>query len=1092
VLLLLVAASAPAQTPPPPPAPEVIAPTTGEEWVIGTTRHIRWASVPGNNVSIELSRDAGATFEPVFGNVPNDGSRFWTVTGPASIDCLIRVTSLEEPTAVAQSGIFPIVEEPSPLVVVAPNGQESWRAGSLQLITWTAPPGGDVRIELSRDGGLNYETIFGSTPNDGSQPWTVPDGASAEARIRITHVNDPALTDVSDADFELAPALGITITTPSGGELWEIGTRREIRWEGTLGGGARVELSRDGGTTWEVLFSNTPNDGDVEWQVEGTSSSTCRVRVTRLEPIDDLILSGTSAADFGIVEDVTGFALTRPNGGEILIVGTQQIITWNAPSGGSVRIELSRDDGVTWEILFGSVPNDGSQVWTVAGAVSPTCRIRLTFLDDDAVDVSDGAFFVTATPGLTVESPNGGEVWTLNGVRTLFWSGLEGGAVHIELSRDGGGTWETLFARTPNDGSQAWVVAGIPTTEALLRVTRLSPPFVSDVSDALFEIDVTPLAVAVPKDGDEWVIGAQRLIQWSSLPLGEVRIDVSRDAGETFLPLFETTPNDGGQFWLVEGPASDEAVVRVTALGDVPGFGFSDGLFRIIHGTLGLDEPNGGEEWAIGSNKIITWNTTTAGSVRIELSRDGGGSWQPLFFNTPNDGNELWTVTGPPCTDCRVRVASWHDLTLQDASDGNFSILCALSTAAILPGQELTDALSAADCEAPHRPGSRGKLYTFEMPQDGLVSIDVRSSAFVGHLYLTGPAGELIAEDTELIDSIELPAGGPYTIELTSDAAAAVGAFALRLQLFDVTLITPSGGEPWKLGEYQLVTWRSGAPGVPADITIVRSGGGVIEPIALATPNDGVEQWRVTAPAAEHAVIRVCIPYGSLGTQVCDESSPIALARCIGNETRACYSGPPGTLGLGDCRRGTQSCGADGVLGACQGEVLPTTDLCGDGHDQDCKDGDVQCRPCSPDAFCSDGDACTTDVCADGVCLNSLPAPLTLFDCRTVALDQALAALLTACDGTARGDLRIRIARRTSSLLGKIDRLTAKASSAKTRKACVSRITAARKKSVKLQAHLERGMTRGAICADVATLIGPRLSGLGEAIIAVSTCDGKS
>jgi hypothetical protein len=45
---------------------------------------------------------------------------------------------------------------------------------------------------------------------------------------------------------------------------------------------------------------------------------------------------------------------------------------------------------------------------------------------------------------------------------------------------------------------------------------------------------------------------------------------------------------------------------------------------------------------------------------------------------------------------------------------------------------------------------------------------------------------------------------------------------------------------------------------------------------------------------------------------------------------------------------------------------------------------------------------------------------------------------------------------------------------------------------MKLQAHLERGMTRGAICADVATLIGPRLTGLGEAIIAVSTCDGKS
>jgi hypothetical protein len=39
----------------------------------------------------------------------------------------------------------------------------------------------------------------------------------------------------------------------------------------------------------------------------------------------------------------------------------------------------------------------------------------------------------------------------------------------------------------------------------------------------------------------------------------------------------------------------------------------------------------------------------------------------------------------------------------------------------------VTDVLAANDCEAPHRPGAKGKLYTFTLDEPGLVSIDVRS-----------------------------------------------------------------------------------------------------------------------------------------------------------------------------------------------------------------------------------------------------------------------------------------------------------------------------------------------------------------------------
>lgn len=49
---------------------------------------------------------------------------------------------------------------------------------------------------------------------------------------------------------------------------------------------------------------------------------------------------------------------------------------------------------------------------------------------------------------------------------------------------------------------------------------------------------------------------------------------------------------------------------------------------------------------------------------------------------------------------------------------------------------------------------------------------------------------------------------------------------------------------------------------------------------------------------------------------------------------QTCYSGPAGTAGVGSCREGSQSCAA-GAWSACAGEVLPSAELC-DGQDNDC------------------------------------------------------------------------------------------------------------------------------------------------------------
>lgn len=119
-----------------------------------------------------------------------------------------------------------------PFQVTAPNTAVSWAAGSSQTVTWnvagTTANGvntANVEIALSRDGGNTFPTVLlASTPNDGSETFTLPPGtpASTQARIRVAAVGN-IFFDISNTNFTItgantAPTLNVTasLTTRQG------------------------------------------------------------------------------------------------------------------------------------------------------------------------------------------------------------------------------------------------------------------------------------------------------------------------------------------------------------------------------------------------------------------------------------------------------------------------------------------------------------------------------------------------------------------------------------------------------------------------------------------------------------------------------------------------------------------------------------------------------------------------------------------------------------------------------------------------------------------------------------------------------------
>lgn len=80
------------------------------------------------------------------------------------------------------------------------------------------------------------------------------------------------------------------------------------------------------------------------------------------------------------------------------------------------------------------------------------------------------------------------------------------------------------------------------------------------------------------------------------------------------------------------------------------------------------------------------------------------------------------------------------------------------------------------------------------------------------------------------------------------------------------------------------------------------------------------------------------------------------------NVAQNCYTGPAGTQDVGTCGAGVSTCAA-GQWGACQNEVTPVAEICGDGIDQDCSGvADNGCVAGDPDGDgVAAGDICPAD-----------------------------------------------------------------------------------------------------------------------------------
>ncbi len=91
--------------------------------------------------------------------------------------------------------------------------------------------------------------------------------------------------------------------------------------------------------------------------------------------------------------------------------------------------------------------------------------------------------------------------------------------------------------------------------------------------------------------------------------------------------------------------------------------------------SINLISPNGNDILEIGTLQSIKWNSYgVAGAIKIELSCDGGNTYELIATNLPNVSYYNWTVAGAPTFQAMIKVSAVDDPTIYDISNYYFTI----------------------------------------------------------------------------------------------------------------------------------------------------------------------------------------------------------------------------------------------------------------------------------------------------------------------------------------------------------------------------------------------------------------------------------
>lgn len=306
-------------------------------------------------------------------------------------------------------------------------------------------------------------------------------------------------------------------------------------------------------------------------------------------------------------------------------------------------------------------------------------KFRISDSQDPDQNGLSQTFSISETPALTLITPNGGEVWEYDTYATISWSGTNLPYYLIaELSIDGGNTWQYIgYVYSEVTGGTIEIsVPFVSTENALLRLSMADLGLVLDQSDAPFTINVPPVIVYYPYEGQTMYQNSSQNISWMSVPgINFINIELSTDNGATWTMVAENeVASNGYYYWTVEGTPSVDCFIRISNASDPSQFGLSARFSILQIPVITINSPSQGDILNTNSTYTITWSydiPTQSPNVYLQYSVDGGSVWNYLGYgyNVGNEGSFEWTTPVISSDQCLINVSDYYSYNVTDTSE---------------------------------------------------------------------------------------------------------------------------------------------------------------------------------------------------------------------------------------------------------------------------------------------------------------------------------------------------------------------------------------------------------------------------------------
>jgi len=259
----------------------VISPNGGETWRGGKFYTITWA-LPSDDAfgNLEYSDNAGATWNAI--NIEPislmSGSYDWKTPEINSNKCLVRIVDTRNNNEIDRSDALFSISEDVIKITRPASTDPTYKFGKSDYIEWTMEDMATIRFEFSANGKDNWYSVTGPISSRLLQTkWDIPAVNTKDAVVRMVDVNTGKILAYS-TPFRILGG-SATFINPKKGQLVKCGNTEPVRWTYEFIDKFDLQLSVDGGTTWDYIAKDVNTlKGVYQWKVPQVKTEKAIIR----------------------------------------------------------------------------------------------------------------------------------------------------------------------------------------------------------------------------------------------------------------------------------------------------------------------------------------------------------------------------------------------------------------------------------------------------------------------------------------------------------------------------------------------------------------------------------------------------------------------------------------------------------------------------------------------------------------------------------------------------------------------------------------------------------------------------------------------